>query len=123
QGRVLMKRKMLSSLVVIAAIAGSGHMASGEVKKRVVDIYISTDNLRAKEDVKNLKDYEFLGVDYNRGTAQVRVSSKEIETLKGEGFRFSFAPWLDLDRTRDGIKDIEKYYTPSKIVAKINELH
>ncbi|MEN9824289.1 MAG: Carboxypeptidase precursor [Pseudomonadota bacterium] len=111
-----------SKFLAVAGIFGCvslmrSSLAKSEGNKRIVSVRISTDPVRRAEDLKDLSQFDILGVSTSEGLAELGVSEWELESIKSKGFQIEFSP-LNNQLNRE---NLEPYLTPTEVVDRLAE--
>jgi hypothetical protein len=92
--------------------------AHSEDQGRIISVRISPDPVRRAEDLKELAQFDILGVSLSENLAEVRLSDKDFEKLKSSGFQFEFSP-LNAQLQRESQ---EPYLTPTQVLDGLSQL-
>lgn len=95
------------------------HQGIGDSNKSSVFVNISSDPVRAHEDIAALAKYELLGVSYDEHYAEVFVTGSELESIKQLGFKINFLPL----RPEENKLGPTGYTTPTQLVEKLGAVH
>jgi len=92
--------------------------ALSEPNQQIVSVRISNDPVRRMEDLKDLSQFDILGVSLREGLAEIALSSSALSQLKDMGFQIEFSP-LNAQLQRE---TLEPYLTPSEVLDSLSSL-
>jgi|GEM_PF-355859 len=103
----------LSSLLIVGS-----QSAQSDSGKQIISVRISHDPIRRAEDLKDLSQFDILGVSLQQGIAEVGLLPRDMNKLKALGFQIEFSP-LNAQLNREAL---EPYLTPSEVLDKLSSL-
>lgn len=92
--------------------------AIGDAEKRIMSVRISSDPVRRQDDLKELSQFDVLGVSIEQNLAEVAVPARSLSKLKELGFQVEFSP-LNAQLEVEGV---EAYLTPTSVLNSLASL-